>query len=232
VAYVVSKSRPRQGRSYPFPSSDSADQLQPHPNHTSYGDVSPATHGSARSEQARAAPHRRPAAQIAARPPPAVIMLPSPRSRASAAAPCAPGAGGSRAARTQGIRRSRGSEATRSRPPRRAAHICAPATLCPRSRTAHNTLSLPDRPPASHPTGTQYYTHAPQLLHASPPTRALSHTQDAPCGTVASRTARTYTSTHRSKTQPKLLLCSNLAARTKSGADLLPTEMNVTSMLF
>jgi hypothetical protein len=25
-----------------------------------------------------------------------------------------------------------------------------------------------------------YYTHAPQLLHASPPTRAFSHTQDAP----------------------------------------------------
>jgi hypothetical protein len=33
-----------------------------------------------------------------------------------------------------------------------------------------------------------YYTHAPQLLHASPPTRAFSHTQDDPCGTVTSRT--------------------------------------------
>jgi len=34
-------------------------------------------------------------------------------------------------------------------------------------------------------------THAPQLLHASPPTRALSHTQDAPRCTVASRTTQT-----------------------------------------
>ena len=57
-------------------------------------------------------------------------------------------------------------------------------------------------------------THAPQLLHASPPTRALSHTQDAPCGTVASRTARTYTSTHltfptlESSGLYKLLACS------------------------
>jgi hypothetical protein len=39
------------------------------------------------------------------------------------------------------------------------------------------------------------YTHAPQLPRASPPTRALSHTQDAPCGTVASRTTHTR-STH------------------------------------
>ena len=186
MAYVVSKSRPRQGRSYHFPSSDSADQPQPHPNHTSYGDVSPATHGSARSEQARAAPHRRPAAQIAARPPPAVIMLPSPRSRASAAAPCAPGAGGSRAARTQGIWRSRGSEATRSRPPRRAAHICAPATLCPRSRTAHNTLSLPDRPPASHPTGTQLRALSASLYYCARfDVIAVLYT----CTTVASRVA-------------------------------------------
>jgi hypothetical protein len=36
-----------------------------------------------------------------------------------------------------------------------------------------------------------YYTHVPQLLHAPPPTRALSHTQDAPCGTVASRATHT-----------------------------------------
>jgi len=36
-----------------------------------------------------------------------------------------------------------------------------------------------------------YYTHAPQLLHASQPTHAFSHTQDAPCDTVASRTTQT-----------------------------------------
>jgi hypothetical protein len=36
-----------------------------------------------------------------------------------------------------------------------------------------------------------YSTRAPQLLHASPPTRALSHTQDTPCGTITSRTTHT-----------------------------------------
>ena len=30
-----------------------------------------------------------------------------------------------------------------------------------------------------------YYTHAPQLLHVSPPMRVFSHTQDDPCCTVA-----------------------------------------------
>ncbi len=49
-----------------------------------------------------------------------------------------------------------------------------------------------------------YYTHAPQLLHASPLTCVLSYTQDAPCGTVDSRTtvarARTSTGQHSTRT--------------------------------